>query len=92
MWSVFKIDQKKINLLKEDFKKLLGDDIIFYNPKIIFIKSSFCQFFFNVFFFKNSYESIAVTLNFLLINSFDTQEPFKPIPTTMTCFFFIFKF
>ncbi len=35
MWSVFKIDQKKINLLKEDFKKLLGDDIIFYNPKII---------------------------------------------------------
>ena len=34
MWGVFKIDQKKINLLKEDFKKLLGDDIIFYNPKI----------------------------------------------------------
>ena len=35
MWSVFKIDQKKINLLKEDFRKLLGDDIIFYNPKIV---------------------------------------------------------
>ena len=35
MWGVFKIDQKKTNLLKKDFKKILGDDIIFYNPKIL---------------------------------------------------------
>ncbi len=35
MWTIFKIDKKKIKFLKEDFKKLLGEDVTFYTPKIL---------------------------------------------------------
>ena len=35
MWTIVKIDKKRLNFLKKDFRKLLGDDIIFYNPKIV---------------------------------------------------------
>ena len=38
MWSVLKINKKEIEFLKQDFKKKLGNDIIFYNPKIIIQK------------------------------------------------------
>lgn len=35
MWTVLKIDKKKINLFKEDFKKKLDENFIIYSPKII---------------------------------------------------------
>ena len=35
MWTVLKIDKKKINLFKEDFKKKLDKNFIIYSPKII---------------------------------------------------------
>ena len=35
MWHIIKIDKKKIQFLKEDFKKKIGNDIIFYNPKFL---------------------------------------------------------
>lgn len=34
MWTILKFDKKKLFLLKQDFKKKLGDDIKFYIPKI----------------------------------------------------------
>ncbi len=34
MWTVIKLDKRKINFLKEDFRKKTGGKIIFYNPKI----------------------------------------------------------
>lgn len=34
MWTILKLDQKKINLLKEDLNKNLGSDFRIYNPKI----------------------------------------------------------
>ena len=34
MWSILKIDKKKVRFLKEDFKKKLGSEIVFYSPKI----------------------------------------------------------
>ena len=34
MWTILKFDKKKLNLLKQDFKKKLGDNIKFYIPKI----------------------------------------------------------
>ena len=38
MWGIFKIDKKKINLLRKDIKKKLGKDVLFYNPKILIEK------------------------------------------------------
>ena len=34
MWTVIKLDQKKINLLKEDLKKRVGNDFKLYLPKL----------------------------------------------------------
>ena len=34
MWTVIKIDQKKIEFLLEDLKKKLGSDFSIYNPKL----------------------------------------------------------
>ena len=33
MWAVIKIDHKKLNLLKSDFKEKLGSDFQIYSPK-----------------------------------------------------------
>ena len=38
MWTIIKIDEKKLPLLKEDFKKKLGNDCIFYSPKLLLQK------------------------------------------------------
>ena len=38
MWTIFKLDKKKYPLLKSDFKKKLGEDFIFYSPKMKFQK------------------------------------------------------
>ncbi len=34
MWIILKIDKKKFNLLKQDFKKRIGEDVTFYKPKM----------------------------------------------------------
>ena len=34
MWVILKIDNKKINLLKNDFKKKTGKNFVFYKPKL----------------------------------------------------------
>ena len=34
MWAVLKINKKNLSLLKNDFKKKLGDDVKFYVPKL----------------------------------------------------------
>jgi len=34
MWTVIKLDQKKINLFKEDLKKRVGNDFKLYLPKL----------------------------------------------------------
>ena len=34
MWTIIKLDKKKINFLKEDLKKKMGRSSIFYRPKI----------------------------------------------------------
>lgn len=34
MWTVIKLDQKKINLLKEDLKKKVGSEFKLYLPKL----------------------------------------------------------
>ena len=34
MWTVIKLDQKKINLFKEDLKKKVGDEFKLYLPKL----------------------------------------------------------
>ena len=38
MWTVLKFDKKKYHLLKEDFKKKIGEDCIIYRPKILIQK------------------------------------------------------
>lgn len=35
MWSVLKIEKKKLNEVKQSFKKKLGDETLFYIPKIL---------------------------------------------------------
>ena len=35
MWTIIKFDKKKLNLLKEDFKKKLGEKPIIYEPKVL---------------------------------------------------------
>ena len=34
MWAILKVDKKKIDILKKEFSKKLGKEIIFYQPKI----------------------------------------------------------
>lgn len=44
MWTIIKIDRKKINFLKEDLLKKLGDESAFYNPKLLmqkYVKNKF---------------------------------------------------
>ena len=46
MWTVVKIDKKKLQLLKEDFKKYLGSSSEFYIPKMViqkFVKNKLYQ-------------------------------------------------
>ena len=46
MWTVIKIDKKKLQLLKEDFKKYLGNNSEFYIPKMVmqkFVKNKLYQ-------------------------------------------------
>lgn len=38
MWTVIKIDKKYLKLLKQELKKKLGSDVIFYNPKFLINK------------------------------------------------------
>ncbi len=35
MWTIIKIDRKKKELLKEDFNKKLGKNIVIYSPKLL---------------------------------------------------------
>ena len=35
MWAIIKFDRKKLEFLKEDFKKKLGEDFTIYNPKLL---------------------------------------------------------
>ena len=35
MWVVLKYDKKKFHLLKEDFKKKIGDDYVIYRPQVL---------------------------------------------------------
>ena len=41
MWAVIKCDHKKLGILKEDLKKKLNEDVIFYNPKLLVEKFKF---------------------------------------------------
>lgn len=38
MWTIIKIERKKINFLKQDLLKKLGDETVFYNPKLLMQK------------------------------------------------------
>ena len=38
MWTIIKLDHKKINLLKEDLRKKIGSQYKIYNPKLIIQK------------------------------------------------------
>lgn len=40
MWTILKIDKKKIKLLEKDISKKIGENFQFYCPKIIFEKYS----------------------------------------------------
>ena len=35
MWTIMKIDRKRISFLKKDFSKKLGENFKIYSPKII---------------------------------------------------------
>ena len=35
MWTIIRFKTKQLNILKEEFYKKLGKDLIFYNPKIL---------------------------------------------------------
>ena len=35
MWAVLKIDKKNLFFLKKDLEKKLGEEVQFYNPKIL---------------------------------------------------------
>ena len=49
MWTIIKIDKRKIDFLKKEFKEKLGNDVKFYMPKLRLKK-----FFKKKFFFKES--------------------------------------
>ena len=38
MWLVFKVDKKRIETLKKEFKLKLGEETIFYSPKLLIEK------------------------------------------------------
>ena len=38
MWAVLKFDKKNFHLLKEDFRKKIGEDCVIYRPKILIQK------------------------------------------------------
>ena len=38
MWTIIKIDKKRIEFLKQDFLKKLGKEVIIYNPKLLLQK------------------------------------------------------
>ena len=38
MWAVLKIDKKNLFFLKKDLEKTLGEEVQFYNPKILIEK------------------------------------------------------
>ena len=38
MWAVIKFDRKNFNLLKNDFKKQIGEDFVIYRPKMLIQK------------------------------------------------------
>lgn len=38
MWAIIKIDKKKLELLKQDFLKMLGKEVVIYNPKLLLQK------------------------------------------------------
>jgi hypothetical protein len=38
MWTIIKFDKKKLGSLKEDLKKKLDKDLIFYTPKLLIQK------------------------------------------------------
>ena len=38
MWTIVKFDKKKLGSLKEDLKKKLDKDLIFYTPKLLIQK------------------------------------------------------
>ena len=40
MWTILKFERKKFSFLKKDFKEKLGDDIIFYSPKLLIEKNN----------------------------------------------------
>ncbi len=35
MWTIIKFNKNQLNLLKDEFYKKLGDDLIFYSPKLL---------------------------------------------------------
>ena len=35
MWAVIKFNKNQINLLKEDLSKKIGNDLIYYSPKVL---------------------------------------------------------
>ena len=34
MWTIVKVDKRKIDFLKKEFKEKLGNDVKFYMPKL----------------------------------------------------------
>lgn len=38
MWAIIKIDKKKLEFLKKDFLKMLGNEVEIYNPKLLLQK------------------------------------------------------
>ena len=41
MWTIIKIDKKKIDFLKKDFQDKIGKKIDFYNPKLKITKYNY---------------------------------------------------
>ena len=39
MWTIIKIDQKKLDFLKNDFKKILGSGMEIYSPTFLIEKT-----------------------------------------------------
>ena len=44
MWTIIKIDKKKIDFLKNDFRKILGKDIEIYSPTFLVEKYEISSF------------------------------------------------
>ena len=39
MWTILKFEKREFSFLKKDFQKKLGNDLIFYSPKILIEKN-----------------------------------------------------